>query len=80
MKNLKQILFMLAMVIGLAVSGSAQKGDDPRQRPPKEKPPVIKPGDKPPPRGNPPKGDDRPKKPGMAYYFVSVGKEDEVAD
>jgi len=32
-------------------------------------PPVVEPGKKPP-RGNPPKGDDKPKKPGSAFYLV----------
>ena len=71
MKSLKQIIFVFAMFIGLALSVPAQTDD--QKRPPKEKPPVIVPKPKdPPPRGNSPKGDDKPKKPGMSFYLVSV--------
>lgn len=75
MKSLRQLFFAIAVVIGLALSASAQK-DGPK-KPPKE-PPVVKPGDKPP-RGNPPKGDDKPKKPGMSFYLVSVKRESDNA-
>ena len=77
MKSLKQIIFVFALFVGLGLSVSAQSDD--QKRPPKERPPVVDPGKKPP-RGNPPpKGDDRPKKPGMSFYLVSVdGKSDTV--
>ena len=74
MKNLRQILFTIAMVIGLAFSVSAQKDD--QNRPPKN-PPKIEPNPNKPPRGNPPpKGEDRPKKPEMSFYLVTVKNED----
>lgn len=41
MKNLKQLLFAVALVAGISISASAQKEDD-KKPPPKEgKPPVI---------------------------------------
>ena len=67
----------MAMITGLALGVSAQKGGDDQKRPPKE-PKVIKPGDKPP-RGNPPKGDDRPKKPGMSFYLVVTERKTDTA-
>ncbi|HEX6124145.1 MAG TPA: hypothetical protein VFZ23_02110 [Pyrinomonadaceae bacterium] len=77
MKNLKKILFTIAMVIGLAFSVSAQK-QGPKERPPKQDPPKIEPRPKDrPPRGNPPK-DDRPKKPEMSLYLGAVKIEDIV--
>lgn len=77
MKNFKQFIFVMAMVVGLAFSVSAQK-DDQKQRPPKERPPRVDPKDKPP-RGNPPKGDDKPKKPELSFYLVSKEKESDIA-
>jgi hypothetical protein len=70
MKSLKQIIIMFALVIGLALSVSAQTDD--QKRPPKV-PPVRDPTPKgTPPKNNPPRGDDRPKKPGMSLYLVSA--------
>ncbi len=74
MKNFKQIIFVFAMVIGLALSVPAQNDD--QKKPPKN-PPQVDPGKKPP-RGNPPKGDDKPKKPGMSFYLVSVDGENNL--
>ena len=74
MKSLRQIIFTVAMVIGLAFSVSAQK-DEPK-RPPKD-PKVIIPREKPP-RDNPPKGDDKPKKPGMSFYLVASKQESDI--
>jgi len=68
MKSLKQIIFMLAVVIGLGLSISAQSDD--QKRPPKEKPPVIDPKPKQKPPGDNPGGRNTPKKPGSAYNFV----------
>ena len=66
------------MVIGLALSVSAQKDD--QKRPPKGPPPKIEPVPKDrPPRGNPPKGDDKPKKPGMSFYLASSKYESNIA-
>ena len=76
MKSLRQIIFAIAVVIGLALSASAQK-NDPKPRPPKD-PKVIKPGDKPP-RDNRPKGGDKPQKPGMSFYLISVKPENDNA-
>ena len=76
MKSLKQIILVSAMAVGLALSVSAQ-GDD-QKRPPKEKPPVIDPKQKPP-RDNPPKGNDKPKKPGMSFFLVSVERGGDTA-
>lgn len=77
MKSLRQIIFAMAMVVGLTLGVSAQKGGDEQKRPPKD-PKVIKPGDKPP-RGNPPKGDDRPKKPRMGFFLVVTEKRNDTA-
>lgn len=64
MKSLRNIIFTLAVVVGLAFSVSAQ--NDEQKKPPKQ-PPVVEPGKKPP---RPPK-DDKPKKPGMSFFLVS---------
>jgi hypothetical protein len=64
MKNLRQIVCMLALLVSFALSVPAQNGD--QKRPPKN-PPVRDPKEKPPKDNPPPKGDDRPKKPGMAF-------------
>jgi hypothetical protein len=66
MKVLKQILFTFALLIGIAITASAQSGNNqPKKPPPKPPPPVVKVPDekKPPPR------DDK-KKPGMAWVMV----------
>lgn len=76
MKRFRQIIFTLAMVVGMAFSVSAQKED--KKPPPKPKPPVVDPKDKPPPRDNRPKGQDKPKKPGMSFYLVTVKKESDT--
>lgn len=75
MKRVSQIIFTLAMVVGMAFSVSAQRDD--KKPPKKPKPPVVDPKEKPP-RGNPPKGDDRPKKPGMSFYLVAVKKDSDT--
>ena len=76
MKTLSKIIFTLAMVVGMALSVSAQK-DDQKNRPPK-KPPVIQPGEKPP-RGNPPPKEEKPKKPGMSFFLVSAKQDSDIA-
>ena len=69
MKTLRNIIFATAMVIGLALSVSAQKED--QKRPPKQDSPKIVPREKPkPPRENRPKDD---KKPGTAYFVPGTG-------
>ena len=76
MNNLRQVIFTIAMVIGLALSASAQK-DDKRNRPPKDPAPKVDPGQKPP-RGNPPPKEDKgPKRPGFSY-LVSVSRGDDI--
>ena len=40
MKNLKQLLFAVALITGISISASAQKEGD-KKPPPKEKPPII---------------------------------------
>jgi hypothetical protein len=57
MKMLRKLMFVCAVVVGLSVGASAQKGHDDQKKPPKPPPPVINPA---PPK---PKGDDKPKKP-----------------
>jgi hypothetical protein len=71
MKILRNLLFTLFTVAGLALSVSAQKDD--KKRPPKD-PPKVEPADKNKPRDNPPPRDNRPKKPGMEFVLV-VGKQ-----
>jgi hypothetical protein len=70
MKIVKNFLFMLFVVAGLALAVSAQKNDP--KKPPKN-PPKVDPGKKVPPKENP-RDDKRPKKPGMAYVLVVDGK------
>lgn len=70
MKSLRQILFTMAMVIGLALTASAQK-DDQKPRPPKPDPPKIEPKEDKRPRP--------PKKPGLAFVLVLDGKREYVA-
>lgn len=64
MKDLTRILFVCAMMAGLAVAASAQKGGDkPHPKPP---PPVVNPA--------PPKPkEDRPKKPGAQGTLIWLG-------
>jgi hypothetical protein len=73
MRSLKKIIFVFAMAICLALSVSAQTDD--QKRPPKGDPPVRNPKPKPP---RDPKGDDKPKKPGMSFYLVSVNRDANV--
>lgn len=40
MNNLKQLLFAVALIVGVSISASAQKEGD-KKPPPKDKPPVI---------------------------------------
>ena len=75
MKIFRQYIFTIAMVIGLALSVSAQKHDDQKNRPPKPDPPKVDPGKKPP-RGNPPK-EEKPKKPGN-YFAVVIRKDNDT--
>ena len=67
MKFLRNLLFTLFAVAGLALSVSAQKDD--KKRPPKD-PPKVEPADKNKPRENPPPRDQKPKKPGMGFLLV----------
>ena len=55
MKAIQKILFIAAVVVGLSISASAQRGNGPKKPvPPKDNPPVVTPNVK------PPKGDERP--------------------
>lgn len=74
MKVLKQILFTFALLVGIAITVSAQSGDKPKKPPPpKPPPPVVKvPEDK-----KPPPREDR-KKPGMAWVMVKRESGSEV--
>jgi hypothetical protein len=67
MRVLRQILFTAAMVIGVALTASAQSSEQPKRPPPKDPPPkVVVPQDKkPPPPRDDKKGDG--KKPGLAW-------------
>jgi hypothetical protein len=74
MKVLKQILFTFALLIGIAITASAQSGNtQPKKPPPKPPPPVVKvPEDKkPPPR-------DGKKKPGMAWLMAKSESDSEL--
>ncbi|MGH7783810.1 MAG: hypothetical protein ACREO5_08250 [Candidatus Binatia bacterium] len=80
MRILKEILITFALVAGLGLTVSAQKGD-PKKPPPKDNPPVVNPGQKPP-RDHPPRNDNtnKPKKPGgMAMETAIKGPESETA-
>ncbi len=74
MKILRHIAFLLAVVVGLSLSVSAQKRD--QKRPPKDKPPVVTPQDKKP-KEDKPKGDRGRggKKPGMASTSMLTAEE-----
>jgi hypothetical protein len=76
MNILRNLLFTLFAVAGLALSVSAQKDD--KKRPPKD-PPKVEPADKNRPRENPPPRDQKPKKPGMDFVLVIDGKKSEIA-
>jgi hypothetical protein len=78
MKVLRNLIFTLFAVAGLALSVSAQK-DDKGKRPPKADPPKVEPAEKNRPRENPPPRQDRPKKPGMEFSLVLDGKKVELA-
>ena len=71
MKTLKNILFTCTMIVGLAVTMSAQKGRDQKKPPPKPPPPVINPGEGKKPRPTPKDGDKKPKR----NYAMTVWKE-----
>ncbi len=76
MRFIQKILFTFAIVVGLSVAVSAQKGD-PKKPPPKGTPPVVTPQPKPPPRENPPP--DKPKKPVMIALAVETSRSSEMA-
>ena len=71
MKTLKQLLFAIAVVIGISLTTPAQdKGD--KKPPPKPSPPVIVvPPTKNPPKDDKPKNDDKRKKPeAIIFEFI----------
>ena len=64
MKTLKQLLFAIAIIIGISMTTSAQKEGEKKPPPPKPSPPVIVvPPRKNPPKEDKPKNDDKRKKP-----------------
>lgn len=67
MKNLKQILLAIALVVGFSLTASAQNNDQ-KKPPPKEKPPVI-PVEVKKPKDEKPKDNDKGKKPEMVFYI-----------
>jgi hypothetical protein len=76
MRVLKQILLTAGLVIGIAISASAQSGgDQPKKPPQKPPPPVIKVPDKPPPK---PREDKSKGKPGMEFAIVKRESDSEL--
>ena len=63
MRVIQKILFTCAMVVGLAMTASAQRDD--QKKPPPKDPPVVTPQPKNPPKENPPP--EKPKKPAYAF-------------
>lgn len=59
MNNSKQLLFAVALVIGISITASAQKDGD-KKPPPKEKPPIIVVNPDKKPKEDKPKGDKKP--------------------
>lgn len=79
MRVLKQILFTLAVGIGLSLAVFAQKDDQKKPTPPKGDPPVVNPGQKPPRENPPPRNDpNKPKKPGFAIEIRTQANRVEV--
>ncbi len=68
MKTLKQLLFAIAIVLGISMTASAQKGDDKKTPPKSGNPPVIVVVPKDKPKEEKPKPDERRKKP-EAFLF-----------
>jgi hypothetical protein len=65
MRLLRQLLFTIAVTVGLAISASAQNSNQqPQKPPPKPEAPKVR---VPPDKGKPPPKEDKPKKPGMAF-------------
>ena len=67
MKILKHIFLTTALIVGISITASAQKGDN-KNRPPKDKPPVVPVVPKNP-KDEKPK-DDKGKKPEMVFYLA----------
>lgn len=67
MKNLKQTLLAIALVVGFSLTASAQNNDQ-KKPPPKEKPPVV-PVEPKKPKEDKPKDSDRGKKPQISFYI-----------
>ena len=75
MKIFKQLILIMAFVVGISVTVSAQKPDDPKKTPPKPVKPLVpitpKNDDKP---KNDKKDDKGPKKPEIAF----IGSENKI--
>ncbi len=67
MKTLKQLLFVVAMMICFSMTASAQKEGD-KKPPPKKDPPVVIVKDKDKPKEDKPK-DDKKKPQAFIFYF-----------
>lgn len=67
MKNLKQLLLAIALVVGISITASAQNNDG-KKPPPKERPPVV-PVEPKKPKEDKPKDNDKGKKPGIVFYL-----------
>ena len=76
MKIFKQILFTVTIVIGLALTASAQQNDS-KKPPPKEPPPIIIPKEKP--KEDKPKDDHDKKGKKPEVSFLSLLNENEVS-
>jgi hypothetical protein len=72
MKNLKQIIFVALLLVGVSVTASAQKEGD-KKPPPKEKPPVIVVEPKKDPKEDKPK-EDKPKDGKKPQLIIFKGK------
>jgi len=67
MKNLKQILLAIALVVGISITASAQNNDG-KKPPPKQNPPSV-PVEPKKPKEDKPKNNDKGKKPGIVFYL-----------
>lgn len=68
MKNLKQLLLAIALVVGFSLTASAQK-NDPKNPPPKKDPPSVPVVPKDKPKDDKPKDNDKGKKPQISFYI-----------
>ncbi len=69
-KHLAKFIFIFSMILGLAISASAQQDDKEKQEPKRPKPPTIVVPKKP----KPPKDEEKKKKPDQTAQFI-INKE-----